>query len=168
MTEQIIRDVTGKKLSFEDLEFTSKRVTEGEWVGRFIVDTNKLKIYAIPHEIDHPEFVGLLVGKSRDEMKNSPMDYSYFVAVSIAVVDGIVTRTLIGISGFEMVMATAAKKLLEKKEKNPGRAKQLSTAPLQYHNNQQLARAREVAYQYIFEGEIPLDSSYKETYVRVI
>lgn len=163
-----IRDVSDRKLTKKDLEYTSKRVTKGEWVGRFIVDTKNLKIYAIPQNIDHPEFVALLEKTTISELKRDPAKYNHHVAVSIVVQDDIVTRTLIGISGFEMVMAGPARALLASKEKNKDRAAQILKAPIQYHTNEQLQRAQMVAYQYLLDGEFPLASDYKEQYVRVI
>src|SRR3972149_7237883 len=105
-----VRDVTGNKLTETDLEFTSKRVTKGERVGRFIADTKLAKLYAIPANVDHPDFVAALLGKSVTDLKKAPFDCNYFVAVSIILLKGHISLLLIGVSGFEMVMKNPAKK----------------------------------------------------------
>jgi len=150
------RNVTDKKLSADDLEFTSKRASAGEWVGRFIVDTNTKQMYAIPGQIDHPEFIVALTGKTLLQLKTAPLTFANFVAVSMAVVNGIVTRSVIGISGFEMVMVSAVKKSVK------------SQNPIEYHSLRQLDTARRVAQNYLFGGQFPIIREYKEQLVRRI
>lgn len=150
-----IRDVTGKKLTKFDLDYTSKRSGE-EQIGRFIADLQKNKLYAIPQDIDHPEFVELLTGKAKAEMKKEPMKYNNFVGVSIGVVNDIITRIIVGISGFEFVMAHAIKKQAG------------SSAPVRYHTSDQLRKARDLTYTFVLDGELPLSPAHSVEMAEVI
>ncbi|MEM3154099.1 MAG: hypothetical protein QW165_00845 [Candidatus Woesearchaeota archaeon] len=150
-----LRDVTGKKLTKFDLDYTSKRSGE-EQIGRFIADVNKGKLYAIPEDIDHPEFVELLTGKTKAEMKKDPMKYNHFVGIGIGVQNNIVTRIIVGISGFEFVMTYAMKKMSG------------SAAPVRYHTNEQLLKARDIAYAFVIDSEMPLASKHQVMMAEVV
>lgn len=151
-----IRDVTGEKLTKLDLEYSSKRASTGEFVGRFIADVKNNRLYVIPEDIDHPEFVTLLTGKTKSQMKEDPLNYNQFVGISISVQDDIIERILVGITGFEFVMVDAMK------------ARAGSKAAIKYHTQEQLMKARNIAFDFVIDSEMQMSKSFKVQLVEAI
>lgn len=152
-------DLTGKKLTIADFEYTSKR--KDNTVGRFIVDVNTSKLYAIPANIDHPEFVGLLTGKSVSELKSDPEEFSNFISISIGIENTFISFILIGLAGFEQVMKDAIRKRTH--PKFLGRL--LAHDKVAYHSKEQLNRAADLGRFFIYDCEIPLAKNYVEQVV---
>ncbi|MBW2966022.1 hypothetical protein KY342_02885, partial [Candidatus Woesearchaeota archaeon] len=84
----------------EEAEKTSVRA-HGEIVARLIVDTDKNKIFYVPAEINHPEFLAAHLGKTVDELKQNPDLVSPFVGVAVKTDNNIATDIIVGISGIE-------------------------------------------------------------------
>lgn len=155
MHDFVPRVVSGKKLTIEDIKYTSKRVISGgEIVGRFIADVNKRVLYAIPRDIDHPDFVALVEGKRLEELKANPLMYNRYGSVSIVCTEDVIESILIGIAGFEVVMMSAYRKMNN------------VTGKMMYHTQEQLNTALNIAFEYIIDGALPLKEGYKQILVR--
>ena len=150
-----IRDLTGQKLTNDDLIFTSKRTSET--VGRFIIDTANSRIYAIPHNVDHPDFVAQLLGKSVSELKANPEEYSYFVSSSVGITEGQIKFILVGVAGFEVVMAHA-----QKKKEHPKLLGRILAGKIKYHTKDQLNNAMQLSRALVYDCEIPFAKDYSE------
>lgn len=95
---------------------TTKRARK--MVARLLVDTKTRKIYFIPNNINHPEFVMELLKVKKNFLKENPLVASRFVGVAVEIENEIVKRILVGISGLEMWLVRYKKPFHSKKQVN--------------------------------------------------
>lgn len=91
-------------------------------VARLLVDTKTRKIYFIPENKDHPDFVMELLKVNKRFLKENPSIASRFVGVAVEIENNLVKKILIGISGLETWLVNYKKPFHSRKEVNEASA----------------------------------------------
>lgn len=84
----------------ELLDVYTKR--KGRDILSIIVDVENDKIYAVPVDKEHVQFVSELLERGLDDLKDNPQSASHLVPVNIGIEDGTITAVVTGYSGLEL------------------------------------------------------------------
>ncbi len=107
-----------------------------------ICDTNTQEVYVVPHEIEHVDFAGLLLGVTQNEIRANPSIASHLVPVTIELnnMHDEVMGMQTGTSGMELGFRVR-------------------------HSRQQLTTAQAMAQAFIFTGEVPVSEKKFAMYI---
>ena len=124
----MVKSIT--KLTWKIFENHGNRKENG--VLTFIINTVTKEIYPIPKNIEHIDFVCLILGyETRNELKRNPSSASHLVATYLTIKEGEITKILTGFSSTEMAGGVR-------------------------HTKKQINEAHKIIHKLISKGEIPL------------
>ncbi len=109
--------VEKKKEKFiEKAKETNKR-GHGEINARLFVDSREKKILFVPYNINHPEFIAMHIGKTKEDIKKNISLINHFIPVTVEIEKEKATGMLVGISGLETWLEANKKKYNYGKDK---------------------------------------------------